>query len=67
MCGEACGKARVSSTCGRGLLKQNDQLCSRVNSVWSKHHFNGTVYTFQPLIVVQGPYIWWSQRRHARV
>eukprot|EP00972_Heterocapsa_arctica_P105391 15530880-Heterocapsa_arctica.AAC.1 len=57
MFGEACGKARAVSTCGWGLRKQNDQLCSRANSVWSKH---------QPLIVVQGPYIWWSQRRHAR-
>eukprot|EP00972_Heterocapsa_arctica_P035722 5254999-Heterocapsa_arctica.AAC.1 len=31
-------------------------------SMWIKHLFNGTVYAFQPLLVVQGPYIWWSRR-----
>eukprot|EP00972_Heterocapsa_arctica_P077125 11374599-Heterocapsa_arctica.AAC.1 len=43
-------------------IAENDQHCSSVYSVWIKHLFNGIVFTFQPLIVAQGPYIWWSLR-----
>eukprot|EP00972_Heterocapsa_arctica_P029509 4346942-Heterocapsa_arctica.AAC.1 len=46
----ACAKAKVVCS-GLRQFEENDQICSRANSVWGKHHFNGTVYTFQPLIV----------------
>eukprot|EP00972_Heterocapsa_arctica_P084074 12386037-Heterocapsa_arctica.AAC.1 len=39
-----------------------DKEDHRVYSVWIKNLFNGIAFAIQPLIMVPGPYIRWSQR-----
>eukprot|EP00972_Heterocapsa_arctica_P076155 11233951-Heterocapsa_arctica.AAC.1 len=67
-CTEQSCKSRAIEDIGSDSKRKNDKLLpGRACSVWTELLFNSSAFAVQPLIVVQGPYIQWSQRRFACV